>query len=129
MPKWIESPANPLVRLSDERLDELGRRLKAARALANMPNRSRYDVELAAEEAGVHPSTLYRDISRLEGRGAIEDIAPHGKGWPEGRSKLHPRQDELIDEFLRKEPQARCAPDGDRRPGSDGRSSLEADRA
>lgn len=54
MPKWIESPANPLVRLSDERLDELGRRLKAARALANMPNRSRYDVELAAEEAGVH---------------------------------------------------------------------------
>lgn len=103
MPKWIENPANPLGGLSDERLDELSRRLKAVRALANMPNRSRYDVELAAEEAGVNASTLYRDISRLEGRGTIADIAPHGKGWPQGRSKLHPRQDELIDEFLRRD--------------------------
>lgn len=103
MPKWIERPANPLAELSDERLGELGRRLKAARALANMPNRSRYDVEIVAEEAGVHASTLYRDIHRLVGRGTIEDIAPHGKGWPEGRSKLHPRQDELIEQFLRKD--------------------------
>jgi putative transposase len=103
MSKRIESPANRLAGLSDERIDELGRRMKAARALANMPNRSRYDVELAAEEAGVHASTLYRDIGRLQGRGTIEDIAPHSKGWPEGRSKLHPRQDELIDEFLRRD--------------------------
>ena len=78
-------------------IDELSRRLKAARALKSMPNRSRYDVELAAAEAGVHPSTLYRDIGRLEGRGTIEDIAPRGKGWPEGRSKLLPRQEELIE--------------------------------
>jgi putative transposase len=103
MSKRIESPANPHAGLSDERIDELGRRMKAARALANMPNRSRYDVELAAEEAGVHASTLYRDIGRLQGRGTIEDIAPRGKGWPAGRSKLHPRQDELIDQFLRRD--------------------------
>ena len=97
------SSNGPLVNLPDERVDELARRLKAARALKDMPHRSRYDVELAAEEAGVHASTLYRDIGRLEGRGTIEDIAPHGKGWPEGRSRLHPRQDELIDEFLRRD--------------------------
>lgn len=103
--RMTSSPSSndTLARLPDERVDELARRLKAARILKSMPHRSRYDVELAAEGAGVHPSTLYRDIGRLEGRGTIEDIAPRGKGWPIDRSKLHPRQDELIDEFLRKE--------------------------
>lgn len=97
------SSSHPLAQLPDERIDELARRLKAARALKYMPHRSRYDVELAAEEAGVHASTVYRDIARLEGRGTIEDIAPRGKGWPIDRSKLLPRQDELIEAFLRTE--------------------------
>lgn len=93
----------PLEHLSEEQVDQFHHRLRLARLLKSMPNRSRYDVELAAAEAGVHASTLYRDIARLEGRGTIEDIAPHGNGWPEGRSKLHPRQDELIDQFLRRD--------------------------
>jgi len=59
----------PLARRSEEQVELLARRLKAARILVSKPHRSRYDVELAAEEIGVHASTLYRDIRRLEGRG------------------------------------------------------------
>lgn len=91
----------PLARLSEEQVELLARRLKAARILVSKPHRSRYDVELAAAEIGVHASTLYRDIRRLEGRGTIEDLAPRNQGWPEGRSKLHGRQEELINEYLR----------------------------
>jgi putative transposase len=91
----------PLARLSEEQVELLARRLNAARMLVSKPHRSRYDVELAAEEIGVHASTLYRDIRRLEGRGTIEDLAPRNQGWPEGRSKLHGRQEELINEYLR----------------------------
>ncbi len=92
---------DPLQRLSEEQVELLARRLKAARILADKPRCSRYDVELAAEEIGVHASTLYRDIRRLEGRGTVENLAPRSGGWPVGRSKLQARQEELINEFLR----------------------------
>lgn len=99
-----------LARLSDEQVELLARRLKATRILASKSQRSRSDVELAAEEIGVHVSTLYRDIRRLKGRGAIEDLAPRNQGWPEGRSKLHGRQEELISEFLRSKYLVRARP-------------------
>ena len=103
-------PSGPAGRVSDEEFDTLAKRLKAARALKNKPDRSRLDVELAADEIGIHASTLYRDIKRLEGRGTVEDLAPRGKGWPEGRSKLHPRQDELVEQFLQTKYMTRARP-------------------
>lgn len=94
-------PSKPLAKMSDEEFELLARRMIAARDLKSRPQRSRYDVELAAEELGVHASTVYRDIRRLEGRGTVEDIAPRARGWPLTRSRLHPRQDALIEQFLR----------------------------
>jgi putative transposase len=103
-------PAGPAARLSDKEFESLAKRFKAVRVLKSKPRRSRIDVEQAAEEIGVHASTLYRDIKRLEGRGTVEDLAPRGRGWPEGRSKLHARQEELIEQFLRDKYMTRARP-------------------
>jgi putative transposase len=99
--KSTAPPRAPSSPLSDEAFKQLSRRMIVARDLKSRPNRSRYDIELVAEELGVHASTVYRDMRRLQGRGTVDDLVPHARGWPEGRSKLHPRQDELIDQFLR----------------------------
>jgi putative transposase len=108
----IERPVSTgrLSHLPDEQVYILANRLKAARVLKDKPHRSRLDVELAAEEIGVNASTLYRDIKRLEGRGTVEDLAPRGRGWPKGRSKLQARQEELIEQFLRDKYMTRARP-------------------
>jgi putative transposase len=89
--------------LSDERFDRLWRRLTAAQALKALPHRTRQDVEAAARKIGVHPTTLYRDLTRLVGNGTMQDLAPRSAGFPKGRSRLHPRQEELIAKFLNAE--------------------------
>lgn len=89
--------------LSDERFDRLWRRLTAAQALKALPYRTRQDVEAAARKIGVHPTTIYRDLTRLVGNGTIQDLAPRSAGFPKGRSRLHARQEELITKFLNAE--------------------------
>lgn len=89
--------------LSDERFDSLWRRLTAAQALKALPHRTRQDVEAAARRIGVHPTTLYRDLTRLVGNGTVQDLAPRSAGFPRGRSRLHARQEELIAKFLNAE--------------------------
>jgi putative transposase len=89
--------------LSDERFDRLSRRLIVAQALKALPHRTRQDVEAAARKIGVHPTTLYRDLTRLVGNGTMQDLAPRSAGFPKGRSRLHPRQEELIVKFLNAE--------------------------
>ncbi len=90
-----------LERLSDDHLEALYQRLQAARAMAKLSGRTLEDVGRAAEAAGVSATTLYRDVRRLEGDGTIRDLISRSKGYPKGRSRLNPRQDELIQQFLR----------------------------
>jgi len=92
---------NDLTALPDGQFDQLALRMEAAKTLRNLKCRSRLDVKLIAEKLGVNPATVYRDMARLEGRGTVTDLAPRDSGWPAGRSKIKPRQEELIDKFLK----------------------------
>lgn len=96
-----EAEGDPLDRLDDDEMEALSKRLRLSRLLEKEEVRSRELVEAAAEIAGVHPSTVYRDLRRLEGRGTIRALAPRQRGFPAGRSRLHIRQDEIIEHLLR----------------------------
>lgn len=106
----MHEPPLDLQSISDERYDQLGRRLVAAQTLRALQQRSRKDVESAAQKLGVHPTTVYRDLKRLEGRGTVRDLVPRPTGFPKGRSRLHPRQEELIQAFLSTEYLTRASP-------------------
>lgn len=94
-----ELPPN-LEAISEEHFERLWRRLRAAQALNGLPHRTRHDVEAAARKIGVHATTIYRDLARLVGQGTIQDLVSRPKGYPKGRSRLLPRQEELIAKFL-----------------------------
>ncbi|WP_082560861.1 Mu transposase C-terminal domain-containing protein [Caulobacter sp. Root487D2Y] len=89
--------------ISDQKFEELALRLKLIQNLPPEGKRTREHVEIAAECAGVHPATLYRSMARIEGNGTVRDLSPRGRGYPKGRSRLHPRQEALIQKFLRVE--------------------------
>jgi putative transposase len=99
----LPSQPIPLEQLSEDLISSLGRRLIAAQALASLPSRTKEDVDAAASELGVHPSTIYRDLKRLKGRGTVRDLLGKKRGYPKGRSRLHWRQDEIIDLVLQNE--------------------------
>lgn len=100
-PRMQEADRDPLDRLDDYEVEALGKRLRLSRLLEKEEVRSREYVEAAAQIAGVHPSTIYRDLRRLEGRGTVRALAPRQRGFPAGRSRLHIRQDEIIEHILR----------------------------
>lgn len=89
----------PLASISDNRFQQLVQRAKVIERLVQNPNRSRWDVESAADELGVHRSTVYRDLRRVEGSDTISarSLAPSRPGYPRGRSRLHPHVDAIID--------------------------------
>ena len=97
-----------LEKLSDETFEQLRKRLEVVHALKSKPGRSREDVEDASAEIGVHPSTIYRDLSRLEGRGTVRDLVPRKRGYPKGRSRLSEEQEAIVskliaEQFLRRD--------------------------
>lgn len=90
---------DPLDRLEEE-LEHYTERLEARNRLATAPRRSRQQVEVEAAALGVHPATVYRDLAATAGKATLRDIAPKKAGFPAGQSRLHPRQDEIIDHWL-----------------------------
>lgn len=100
MPKNTCPPLPGCDAISQETFDRLAHRLKILRELPPQGERSRLDVEAAATVAGVHPTTIYRNLNRLTGRGTVQDLTPKAQGFPKGRSRLHARQEELIWQFL-----------------------------
>lgn len=88
--------------LSEERFAQLAARARGIADLAARGRRTVWDVELAAERAGVSRATVYRDLQRArgEGRTTIRDLAGRKGGFPEGRSRLHPHVEAIIAEAL-----------------------------
>lgn len=91
-----------LDRLSDEAFEKLSRRLVVIRRLASIEQRSRFMIEDAAQELGLHPSTVYRSLKKLGGRGTVRDLMAKGQGFPKGRIRLTLRQHEIIVDLLEK---------------------------
>jgi putative transposase len=70
---------------------------------ADVSTRSNQGLRPTSSDDGGHPTTIYRDLTRLVGNGTIQDLAPRSAGFPKGRSRLHARQEELITKFLNAE--------------------------
>lgn len=92
---------DPLQRLAGNELHEMAIRLRALRRLRDLKDRSRADVEAVAALLGLDTSSVYKELKQLRGTGTVRDIAPGRPGYPKGRSRLHPRQDAIIDRWLR----------------------------
>ena len=88
--------------LADDRFAQLALRVGFATHLSSKPDRTRWDVEQAAQQAGVHPATIYRDLERVRGSDEItvRSLAGRKSGYPKGRSRLHPDVETVIAEGL-----------------------------
>lgn len=91
-----------LFSIPDDRFRQLAQRAPAIEGLAKKPDRSRWDIEDAADRLGVHRSTIYRDLRRVEGLDTVSarSLNPCKLGYPVGRSRLHPHVDAIIDATL-----------------------------
>jgi len=102
-PPW--QPPTRLADLGEDRLDvnqiaARARRLAAAQTLLNLADRSLGDVEDAAAMLGLSVATVYRDMVAVrEGCAEARDLTASG-GYPAGRSRLHPRVEEIIQTYL-----------------------------
>lgn len=93
-----EARVAPIDTISQQRFDELAGRAQAIQDLVTMPDRRSVDIDFAAEVAGVHRATIYRDLRRVSGAGevTVRALAQHKRGFPKGRSRLHPRVETII---------------------------------
>jgi putative transposase len=88
--------------LSQEEQDRAVDELRVLRDLASRAHRTRADVQAASRSLNLHPSTIYRKLRALLGRaGTISDLLGAKRGYPKGVPRLHPRQVEIIDHWLK----------------------------
>ena len=70
------------------------------RRLAETPVRSVADIEDAARQLGLHPSSIYRLLRRFAMDQTAEAITGQARGWRAGRSRVPERIEALIDEAI-----------------------------
>ncbi|WP_082539745.1 MULTISPECIES: Mu transposase C-terminal domain-containing protein [unclassified Caulobacter] len=95
-----DPPLPSCTNISQETFDHLAHRLRSLQGLPKIGERTRRDVEAAALETGVHATTIYRSLSRITGKGTVQDLCPKPRGFPKGRSRLNARQEALISQYL-----------------------------
>lgn len=95
-------PGGDLEAISDERFAQLAARARVVAELAGREGRTGWDVEAAAERAGVSRATIYRDLQKTRGEGTttVRDLAGRKGGFPKDRSRLHPQVEAIITEGL-----------------------------
>ena len=67
------------------------------RRLIEAPTRTRADVEAAASQLGLHPSSLYRLLRRYATHQSAEAITGVARGWRPGNSRVPARVEAIID--------------------------------
>ncbi len=81
----------------DQRWDLAVKRQRELRRLLDNPNRSRADVEAAAQRLNVHTATVYRLLARYAVGETAQAVVTGVGGWKAGRPRLHARTIEIID--------------------------------
>lgn len=61
----------------------------------------RDEVERRAKEVEVDPATLYRWLQRYNAYGTATALIPKKRGWKDGKSRISPDADEIIQETIR----------------------------
>ena len=81
----------------EQRWDLAVKRQRELRRLLDNPNRSRADVEAAAQRLNVHTATVYRLLARYAVGETAQAVVTGVGGWKAGRPRLHARIIEIID--------------------------------
>jgi putative transposase len=81
----------------DRRWDVAVRRQRELRALLEKPDRSRADVDAAAQRLGVHAATVYRLLARYAVGETAQTVVTGVGGWKAGRPRLPARVVDVID--------------------------------
>ncbi|HEY5893906.1 MAG TPA: Mu transposase C-terminal domain-containing protein [Chthoniobacterales bacterium] len=77
-------------------------RFAAIKPLICMVGAGRVEVEERACEVGVNAATLYRWLKRYRAYGEVAALIPLKRGWKEGRSRIPPFAEQVIEETIKK---------------------------
>jgi putative transposase len=77
------------------------KRYSAIEPLINDPIIGQREIAFRAKEVGVDPTTLYRWLRRFKAYGVVTALIPRKRGWSEGKSRISPESDAMIEEVIR----------------------------
>jgi putative transposase len=90
-----------LAEIADEDWKIAEKRFAAIKPLINDLGVSRPIIEHRAKELNIDPSTLYRWMKRYKTYGVVTALIPKKRGWSEGKSRIQPESDQIIEEVIR----------------------------
>lgn len=95
------SATQDLTEIADEDWQTAQRRFAAIRPLAGRLVLGRDEVEQRAKEASVNAATLYRWLQRYNAYGSVTALIPKKRGWREGKSRVSPDVDDIIEKTIK----------------------------
>jgi len=89
-----------LEEIADEDWKEARRRYAAIAPLVDRRIIGRDDAVKRAEEVGIDVATLYRWLKRYRSVGSVLALIPQKRGWREGRTRIPPFAEAIIEEVI-----------------------------
>lgn len=90
-----------LEEIADEDWRIAGGRFAAIKPLLDKAVVGRTEVEARAREVGVNAATLYRWLGRYRAYGVVSALVPQKRGWKEGKGRIPPHAERVIEEVIR----------------------------
>lgn len=90
-----------LAEIADDDWRVAQQRFAAISPLVGRLQIGREDAERRAKEVNVNPSTLYRWLQRYNAYGSVTALIPKKRGWQEGKSRIAPEAEAVIEEVIR----------------------------
>lgn len=95
------SVAQDLAEIADDDWQIAQQRFAAIGPLVGKFQFGRAEVERRAKEFNVSPATLYRWLQRYNAYGTVTALIPKKRGWQEGKSRIHPDADAVIEQTIK----------------------------
>ena len=90
-----------LAEIADEDWQIAQQRFAAISPLVGKLQIGRDEAERRAKELNIDPSTIYRWLQRYNAYGTVTALIPKKRGWQEGKSRISPDCDEIIEKTIR----------------------------
>lgn len=95
------SVAQDLAEIADDDWLIAQQRFAAISPLVGKLRIGRNEAEIRAKEVNVDPATLYRWLQRYNAYGTVTALIPKKRGWQEGRSRIPPDTDAVIEQTIK----------------------------
>lgn len=95
------SVTQDLAEIADDDWKIAQQRFAAISPLAGKLQIGREEVQRRATEVGVNTATLYRWLQRYNAYGTVTALIPKKRGWQEGKSRISPDTDALIEQAIK----------------------------